>query len=266
MKQLMKLSLVVMLAIGLSLTSCKKNDKEDMELTSAEDQSQGESNYDQVFKEVDDAASETGLKKGGFPIILIDTNNSIRTMTINYGPSNYLCKDGNYRRGIINVTWTGKYRAAGTVITIGFTEFYQNDNHIEGSKTITNNGRNALNQMKFTIIVNGKVTTVTNETHIWNSNRTRTWISGESTPIWNDDVYEISGTTSGTNRKGISYSAVTTVPIKADLSCQYRFVSGVIELTPEGKAKRIIDFGTGKCDNQVTVTINGKSHIITKKR
>ncbi|MBC7745764.1 MAG: hypothetical protein H7096_11740 [Flavobacterium sp.] len=267
MKQLMKMSLVVMVSIGLSLSACKKQDStEDSELVSSEDQSQGETNYDQVFKEVDGASTDVGMKKGGYPVITIDSNATPRTMRINYGAVNYLCKDGNYRRGIILVNWTGKYKSDGTVINIGFDNFYQNDNYIEGTKSITNNGRNAQGKMSFTIVVNGKITTASAETHSWNSNRTRTWLAGEETKEWNDDIYEITGTTSGKNRKGLSYNATIIKPIRADLSCQFRFVSGIIELTPEGKSKRTIDFGTGACDNQVTVTMNGKSHVITKKR
>jgi hypothetical protein len=30
-----------------------------------------------------------------------------------------------------------------------------------------------------------------------------------------------------------------------------------MELTPEGKSKRIIDFGNGNCDNKATITIDG---------
>lgn len=256
-----------MVALGLSFSACKKNSNtEDSDLVSSEDQSQGETHYDQVFKEVDGASSDAGMKKGGYPIVTIDSTTSPRTMSINYGTVNFSCKDGNYRRGMILVNWNGKYRSEGTVINISFSDFYQNDNHIEGSKSISNNGRNAKDQLSFTIVVNGKVTTTTGETHTWNSNRTRTWIAGEATKEWNDDKYEITGTTNGVNRKGLTYNANITKALMVDLSCQYRFVSGIIELTPEGKSKRVIDFGNGACDNQVTVTMNGKSHIITKKR
>ncbi len=255
-----------MVAIGLSFSSCKKSEKTDSDLISSEDQSQGEMVYDQVYKEVDQSANDAGMKKGGYPIITIDTLASPRTMSINYGTANYLCNDGNYRRGIILVTWTGKYRATGTIITIGFSNFYQNDNKVDGSKSITNNGRNALNQLSFTIVVAGKITTSSNETHTWNSNRVRTWVAGEATPIWNDDIYEITGTTSGTNRKGITYNANITKALKVDLSCQWRIVSGTIELIPEGKATRTLDFGNGACDSQVTITINGKTHTIIRRK
>ena len=266
MKHLIKISLIICFLLTIMVSSCKKNNKDDAEITSSEDLSQGENNYDQVFKEVDGAATDASLKKGGYPIKTLDTMSTIKIMSIDYGKENYLCKDGNYRRGVINVSWTGKYREMGTSINISFIDFYQNDNHIEGTKSVTNNGRNLKDQLNFTIVVNGKITAINGQSHTWNSNKLRVWVAGESTTTWNDDVYEISGTTTGTNRNGISYTAVTTKPIRVDLSCQFRFVSGIVELTPEGRSVRTIDFGNGACDNQVTITVNGKSHVITKRR
>jgi hypothetical protein len=42
------------------------------------------------------------------------------TITINFGSSDCLCKDGRTRRGEIIVTYTGKYAASGSVHTITF--------------------------------------------------------------------------------------------------------------------------------------------------
>ena len=53
-----------------------------------------------------------------------------------------------------------------------------------------------------------------------------------------------------------------TSPLKRDLSCNW-ISAGTIELQPTGKPLRTIDFGTGTCDNQATVTINGTIYNIT---
>lgn len=264
MKSFIKTSLVALLAISMVATSCRKNEELDSDLTSTEDNSNAEFQYDQVFKQVDGNATDIGLKKGGYPIVTIDTTTSPRTMEIDYGTINFLCNDGNYRRGKILVNWTGRYRDSATVIYIGFDNFYQNDNHIEGTKSVTNNGRNSQGQLSFTVAVNGKVTTPSNQTHTWISNRTRTWIDGENTKIWNDDKYQITGSTQGTNRKGNSYSATITSPLLVDLSCEWRLTAGVIEVTPQGKSARTIDYGNGACDRLVTVTIKGKSYTFAR--
>ena len=258
--------LMVSLFSTLLFSSCKKDKELDTDVTSAEDQSQGELVYDQVFKQVDEAANDAGLKKGGFPIITKDTLATPRTMRIDYGATNFLCADGNYRRGVILVSWTGRYRDMGTVKQVTFDGFYQNDNLIEGSKTITNNGANALGQTSYTILVNGKITTPEAQTHTWNSNRTRTWVAGESTMAVLDDVYEITGSTTGVNRNGISYVAQIITKLRVELACEWRIVSGVIEVTPEGKSVRKIDFGSGACDRLVTVTVNGKTKTFSRRK
>jgi hypothetical protein len=250
----------------LLFSSCKKEKELDTDVISAEDQSQGELVYDQVFNEVDQAADDAGLKKAGFPIITKDTVSSPRTMRIDYGTSNYLCLDGNYRRGVILVSWTGRYRETGTQIQIGFEGFFQNDNLVEGTKSITNNGPNALGQLSYTIVVNGKITTPELKTHTWNSNRIRTWIAGQNTVLAIDDEYEITGNTNGINRNGVNYTAQISSKLLVKLSCEWRVVSGIIEITPEGKSIRKVDFGNGLCDAMVTVTVNGKTKSISRRK
>jgi hypothetical protein len=39
-------------------------------------------------------------------------------------------------------------------------------------------------------------------------------------------------------------------------------VSGIIEVTPDNVSPRLIDFGTGSCDNAATVTVNGNIYNV----
>jgi hypothetical protein len=266
MKSAMKFGMYAIVASALLFSSCKKDKEIETDLTSAEDQSQGEMVYDQVFKQVDESATTAGLGKGTYPIVTIDSSVSPTTMRIYYGETNFLCKDGNYRRGAILVSWTGRYRAEGTAITISFSDFYQNDNKVEGTKIVTNTGRNAAGNLTFSIVVSGKVTNAEGKTHTWNSNRTRTWIEGESTLEVSDDVYEIGGNTNGVNRNGLTYTSKITKNLRVVMSCEWRVVSGTVEVTPEGKSLRTIDFGTGACDRLVTVSVDGKSKTFERRK
>jgi len=266
MKSLLKFSFLLSLTAGLVFSGCRRDQNElDNDITSTQDNTSAEYNFDQIFNQVDDAALNGGLKKG-YPIITIDTTNTPRNMIIDFGPDNFLCQDGNYRRGKILVNWTGKYKNEGTIINIGFDGFYQNDNHVEGAKSIINNGRNSSQNLTWTIIVNGKITNVSNEVIVWQSNRTREWIQGEQTQTHLDDVYLVSGTASGTNRRNKEYTAVITTPLRVDLSCQWRIVSGVVEIKPTDKPLRVLDFGTGACDKIVSVTVNGKTYTFERRK
>jgi hypothetical protein len=266
MKKFIQSATLALLVLTVGFTSCRKNDNAESDLTSMQDQNSADFNVDLVVKEVDMAATDGGLKKGGFPIVTIDSISSPRTMTIDYGTSNYVCEDGNLRRGVILVTWTGAYRQLGTVITVNFKDFYQNDNHVEGTKSVSNMGLNSSNQMTYNVVVEMKVTNTSNEVYSWKSTRTRTWISGYDTKTKWDDIYLISGTSSGTNRRGDLFTAKTISDLKIDMSCQWRVVSGIVEMNPEGKSARTIDYGNGSCDNQITVTVNGKSRTMSRRK
>jgi hypothetical protein len=257
--------MVMAMALTLSISSCKKEDN-DFEMGTSEDNSAFELSFDEIYKEVDAAASEQGLKKAGFPLITIDSSVTPYKMTIDYGITNYLCKDGNLRRGKIFVTWTGFYRAKGTKIEISFDNFYQNNKSIKGQKTIENLGRNTNGKLHYEINVNANITGTDGLTHYWKSKRTRTWLEGESTLTSLDDIYEITGNAEGTSRKGISYTVSIISPLRVDLSCEWRIVKGIITLTPAGNPERKLDFGNGSCSSEVTLTVNGRSKTFNRTK
>lgn len=97
------------------------------------------------------------------------------------------------------------------------------------------------------------------------SNRVRTWVAGETTLVWSDDIYEITGSGSGKNANGINYTMNIVEPlVKEVYGCPY-ITKGKIEIQPQGKALRKLDFGSGTCDNDATVTINSKTYNIKLK-
>jgi len=252
------------------LNSCKKNDNSTVATESIEDNANAETHFDMIFDEVDDAAVSGGVySRGKSAVITIDTLASPRTMTINYGDSNMSCADGNLRRGKIVVTWTGRYRAIGTIITVTPVNFFQNDFKIEGTKTIENKGRNSAGNLQWTIgVTNGKVTTPTGEIHTWSSDRTRTWVNGESTRfILLDDKYFITGTSTGTNRKGAEYRAEIVSPIVVELNCKFHITKGTVTLSHTSNPSKIatVDFGNGTCDNIGTFTVNGVTRTFIKR-
>lgn len=255
--------LSVLLSAALIMSACKKDKDEDLdvETQSSSDNFLVESNINDELKEVDAAATSNNLGKAG-PVITIDSLATPKKMTLDYGTST-LCDDGKTRSGKINVTWTGRYRETGTVITIIPENFYQNGNKVEGTKTIENKGRNTAGNLYYTVTVaNAKVTKTDAKVRTWNATRNREWIAGENTAGWKDDVYLLTGTANGINANGLIYSTNITTALRLDLNCEYRITAGVVELKPQGKLTRIVDYGNGDCDNTITVTIGNKSYTI----
>jgi len=230
--------------------------------------------YADAFSETDDAAKYTddqidGKKNGykeDYPIITITPFDAVtwpKDVTVNYGTTNYLCQDGRYRRGIINFETTGFYREEGTIVTITFDNYYQNNIKVEGTQIVTNTGRNASNNLVYTVEINdGVVTTQDNKVIHYEESTSREWVGGEPTVLEIcDDNYHITGTQNGISSDSISY--VLTVQTRLDVMVCCRWIrGGVLDVDIEGLETITIDYGNDECDHDAVVTILGVDYPI----
>jgi hypothetical protein len=252
------------MALAALAASCRKERRDTLGSSISTDNNTAENLFSDMFKVVDEVSTNTaGIREdiiGCIDTIIVDTLSNPKTVLIDFGDNNCTGNDGRIRKGILHITYTGRYREPGTVITITPENYTVNGNLIEGQKTIENLGLNANGQLHYSITANGTVTAAGNEWTIsWNANRTRTWVEGQSTPtIW-DDVYEITGGGSGVNRNGVPYTTTITQPLRAEIGCAW-LVSGSITIQPEDYATRFIDFGDGTCNSSFTVTVNGQEY------
>ena len=261
-----------LLAVGfstviiLTISSCGKW-RERRDMTTCKDQNQIEGLFDDMYKVVDEAAgSTTGIKTLSFgcvDTIIIDTTANPKTMMIDFGQDNCIGNDGRIRKGQLFVTFTGRYRTPGTIITITPSNFSIDGYNIIGTKTITNEGLNSVGQHYFTVEVEAQVVAPNNEwTTSWSGNRTRTWVEGFNTLLNpNDDVYQITGSGSGINRNGISFTMNIDEALVAKVSCPW-LVQGEMNITPEEGSTKIINWGSGECNNGLTVVSNGNVYEI----
>ncbi len=268
--------IMVVATVGILFTSCRRDkDDKDTDTSSASDNALAEGTYNDVHNIADEASTgnlssylapasaENKAILTSCATITNDTSVIPHILTIDFGTVNCLCNDGRNRRGIINVSYSGLYRDSASTHTISFTNYYVNDNQVLGTKTVTNNGHNAAGNLSYSVVVNGQIIKASGGgTITWNSTRTREWIVGESTLPWNDDVYLITGSANGTNASGVSFNVTITSALRKELGCRH-LVSGQLTITPSGKPTRYVDFGTGACDDQATVTINGNVYNIT---
>lgn len=278
-----KPSLVLFSIVLLALNACKKDKPE---ITGDNDTSTSIENAmsDAAFNDVANIADEgytgsiSSYKTGGSSVFLstcatvtFDTTSSPKLFSVDFGANNCLCNDGNYRRGKINVGFQGFYRDSGSVHSITFDNYFVNNNKIDGTKTVTNKGRNSNGNLTYDVVINGTITWDAAyfgsvSTSSYSANRTRVWSQGESTLLWTDDVYLISGTQSGVTHTGLSYSANTVSPLKKEIG--YRHITdGTLAFTPQGKFTRYINYGypNGARDNLARVTINGYDFVIQLK-
>ncbi|MCX6153537.1 MAG: hypothetical protein NT007_05205 [Candidatus Kapabacteria bacterium] len=225
---------------------------------------QGNISYSQAQKQSGNEIQSPTTKADLLPscaTVNVDTVNKI--MTIDFGSTNCLCRDGNYRRGVVTATLTGKWKSVGAKLVITLANYYVNDNLVQGKKTITISSSTEW-QVK---VENASVTTATGVVS-WNANRQFEKIAGANTPnIAIDDVYLITGTCTGVNRKGVNFTVVTSTPLKKDMSCKFKdFVSGILTIVNLDKGVSLsIDYnatGNEACDKLAKVTIGTKTYTI----
>ena len=271
-------TLLLAAAFSFVLNSCNKKDDIDNDTAAAKNESVAEKTFNEV-NDIADQASKTGNLNGfkidgtdgilasDCAIITIDTSSFVSasnpdTVIIDFG-TGCVGNDGKNRSGKIIVSATGRYRDAGTIITMTPVNYIVNGNAISGYRRVTNSGLNASNQPTFQIEVNGTIVLANDGgTITWTANRTRVWTEGFNTPsIFNDDVFSVTGGSNGTKASGSTWTNVINTPLVHKRSCQ-QIVSGFMTVTPSNKPVRTIDFGTGACDSQATVTINGNTYTI----
>ncbi len=269
-------SLFISLAVtALLVSSCRRDNdfQTDNDTSGARDNALAEGSFEEI-QSIADQAEQGNLANYrdtddtiylGCATVIRDTTTNPKTITVDFGTVNCTCQDGKQRRGMIVSSYTGQYRDSGTVITHTPVDYYVNDNKISGTKTVTNMGQNADGNTWFSIAVNGTIEKANNGgTITWTSNREREWIEGESTAggVWQDDVYLVTGYASGTGTNGNSFAALITDALRIELNCAH-ITAGEFEFTPSNRPVRIVNFGTGNCDNLATVTINGNTYNVT---
>ncbi len=273
MKNTIKLGWIAIFGFAILFTACNrrnKNTEKDTDTTMAKDHALSEAIYNDALNIADQASiTDNGATMdnykttSGCATVTHDTLSNPKTITVDFGPTNCLCNDGKNRRGKVIVSYTGAYKDSGHVHVISFDQYFVNDNQVLGSKTVTNMGHNASNQMFFNISVNGLIIkAVTNDSVIWNQTRVRTFLQGESTQSKMVDVYQITGSGTGQRANCTPYTMTITQPLIKALACGW-IQQGVIEVQPNGGYLRTLDYGNGNCDNQAIITINGVTYNIT---
>lgn len=264
---------VLMLLLGstLAFTACQREDEAQaaIEVESAEDNALAEGEFTSVDAYVEDVAAVEPLLDGrvaaaeSMPSCATTSfNKDTRTLTIDFGTTNCLCRDGLNRRGKIIAVFNGRHGEVGSSVTITLHNYFVNDNQLTGTKVKT-----YLGDRKVSVVVTGASIVTPHGTATWQANRVIEKIAGYDTRHIADDVWLITGEASGINRRGIAYTAVIEQPLKRVLSpgCARNFVSGILTITNQRGGTMSVNYdpvGGEPCDKIAEVTVNGRKRII----
>ncbi len=247
------------------LASCNKKDKTTTATEDtgyASDHATAEKSYNDAESISDQAStvssgSTIAYKTTALTSACATVTRTTGSIIIDFGTTNCLCNDGRYRRGQILVNYTGNYSDSGSVRTITFNNYYQNDNKIDGTKTVTNMGHNTLGQPYYNVTVAGVVTLASGGIVTTSWTRIRTWTDGYATPTdFSDDKYSITGAGSITRANGtvVAVSIDPSTPLVMAAGCRW-IESGTMVFTLPTGLTRTINYGsTASCDNQAVLT------------
>ena len=186
-----------------------------------------------------------------------------KTLTIDFGPTNCLCPDGRSRRGKIIVVFTSDTptRRAGAVVTRD--NYFVNDNQHTATRIFTNLG---LGSFSVEVPSASIIRANNGGTHSWTASWTFTQTAGYGTAVTADDVYSVTGSATGTNRKGVGYTTTIQTPLIKRGDCYKYYVAGTISITNTNSKAMLLNYdpsGSQACDNTASVTVNGNTRTIT---
>jgi hypothetical protein len=152
------------------------------------------------------------------------------------------------------------------VRTVTHENFYVDGVKVEGTRSWTNNGKDAAGNWSYTkTATNMKLSFPDGTSTTWNKTRTSVLIEGGGTKTHLDDVWSSTGTASGTNRQGNAFGATIVEPLIKKATCPW-VSKGQIDFA-RGERESSLDFGNGTCDRFGMFTNNaGETFVIRLRR
>lgn len=154
------------------------------------------------------------------------------TVTVDYGTTNVLGRDGRQHRGKLIVKATGPYEAEGTAMVAKFDDWYVEDIKIEcDSMSIKNIGRDANKHCQFEVEGNFVVSDANNKIE-YSEKTTRTWTAGEGDTDITKHTYSITGVQKGKTDDKYAYSIdmLSDDPMVVNVGTRYP-TSGTLKFT-----------------------------------
>lgn len=273
----------------LSLISCEKEHsqngtEEEQQIQASMVSSEADAEAELIFNDVFDDALGVNDEVGIEGVGSYDRLNPCYTVTVtrlnlpalfpvrvvvNFGAG---CRglDGHVRKGKIITEYTGRLTIAGSVATTVFENYFVDSIKVEGTHKITNTSPSALIRQFTVDAISARLSKPSGNYVEWNNHKVITQVEGLITPLPNDDIFRIEGSSNGKVKRGnllVTWESNIIEPLMKRFNCRW-IVKGRIKtirrnLDANSPWIAVLDFGTGTCDNKATITINGVSHQIT---
>jgi hypothetical protein len=265
-----KSSFLLLILSIIFLQSCKKEQQttdDEQQITSDEAKAsiEADKETDDLLDLVDVYAFDSSVSNRSYQLPSCVTQTIVRNgtniiITWEFDANGCTMPNGNTYQGTITITRSVDLTGHQVTGTLTFDQFYVNGKHIEGSCDFVRERSNANGNPQSTHNYNFTITFLNGDTAVRSGTRIREWIEGFGTPNRNDDVFLVTGNSHIERRNGVIIDAVIIVPLRREIPCPY-FVSGTVEITKNGQTA-VLDYGSGNCDNEATLTLSNGNVII----
>lgn len=192
-----------------------------------------------------------------------DTSNQ-DTLIINFGEDNFLHL-GHIKRGEIIIIYNKFLYDNGANISTTFTDFYINNNLVQGNIVLSNIGFNENENLEFSLEINNLSLNTENGIINLSGNYNKEMVEGFSTQYqYLDNVYHVSGNASGNSVNNNSFNINISDSIIYNLSCFQTssciITKGLAQVNPSIYDQRILDYGNGNCDCEISAIIEEENY------
>lgn len=194
-------------------------------------------------------------------------------VTIDFG-GGCPARDGRVRSGRIITEYTARLTEPGAQATTTFDNYQIDSLRISGTHVLQNvstpaTGPIVSRRYKITV-TDGRIERPNGSYVQWNGQRLLEQIEGGATQAAFDDVFLVTGSSSGTLRTGdliSTWTAQIETPLRKSFICRW-ILEGSVRVhrglgAGGGRWDGVLDYGTGGCDNQATLTLNNSTYQIS---
>ena len=258
--------LLSLLLLSLALWSCEDPPTQNYQnnLRVSGDMLRAQQYFWDVLMQVDKAARDSSLQFQGQAII--DSAFCIQFLddggfSIDYGETEVLCPDGNFRRGLIIAELYTPYLGDTLEALLRFDAYHINGHALDAVIRLTGYLEDSTGLRRMNMEVKDGIIFIENDKIIWNEASALRWSAGMQTPfdVRDDACQVLEGSSfSGTATNLIGFDASVEEELLWHRACPY-FISGRIALSVPALEfdEGTIVFGEGDCDDRVLLWFNG---------
>lgn len=187
------------------------------------------------------------------------------TITIDWGTDGCEGPRGHILMGKLIVTISAPMNEDGATKTMTTENFFVDGAQLEGTRTKSNTGTDALGNKSYSRSVDLTITFPDGDQAQWQANHFLSQIEGGETITLFDNVFQITGNSSGVNRNGGTYSSEIVEPLVKRKDCGW-VESGLRSITRNDRNGEL-NYGDGECNRLAEVTLpNGQVRNIILRR